>query len=65
MFDDVQRGWLDGDDYVVAAEAAGVVELPESGDEDPPDRPPGTARTVPDVVLTGRWEDADRLRVDR
>lgn len=51
MFDDVQRGWLDGDDYRLAAEAAGVVELPDDG------RPrPGP---LPERVSTGRWEDDD------
>lgn len=29
MFDEVQIGWLDNDDYRRAAERAGVVELPD------------------------------------
>ena len=32
MFDSVQAGWLAGDDYRRAVEAAGVVELPRSGE---------------------------------
>lgn len=56
MWDDVQRGWLDGDDYRRAAEAAGVVELPD-------DRtPPGL---LPERVSTGRWEDDDPIGIGR
>ncbi|HEY9472636.1 MAG TPA: hypothetical protein VIS06_02165, partial [Mycobacteriales bacterium] len=32
MFDSVQAGWLAGDDYRRAVQAAGVVELPRSGE---------------------------------
>lgn len=56
MWDDVQRGWLDGDDYRRAAEAARVVELPD-------DRtPPGL---LPERVFTGRWEDDDPIGAPR
>lgn len=57
MFDDVQRGWLDSDDYHVAAEAAGVVELPD-------DELPGPG-LLPKQVSTGRWEDNDPPGVGR
>lgn len=57
MFDEVQRGWLDGDDYVRAAEAAGVVELPDDGT-----LPPGP---LPTQVSTGRWEDDNPPGVPR
>lgn len=33
MFDAVQIGWLDNDDYRRAAERAGVVELPDGMDD--------------------------------
>lgn len=53
MYDEVQRGWLAGDDYEQAAEAAGVVELPESGEPSP------THRNVVDDLVRDRcrWED--------
>lgn len=34
MFDDEQRGWSAGLDYEMAAEAAGLVALPEPGETD-------------------------------
>ncbi|HEY9390274.1 MAG TPA: hypothetical protein VIR27_10980 [Mycobacteriales bacterium] len=56
MFDSVQAGWLAGDDYRAAVEAAGVVELPHPGDNDPQDEevePQG----LPADLLGGRFED--------
>ncbi|HEX5495706.1 MAG TPA: hypothetical protein VFX70_14135 [Mycobacteriales bacterium] len=63
MFDQVQRGWLDGDDYRVAVEAAGVVELP--GASDPADCPDGTADAGLGELLASRWEDSDPPGVGR
>lgn len=64
MFDDVQLGWLSGDDYGAAAEAAGVVELPDELQPDEPAEapPPGpcpTADRVLDDLLTQQWTDRD------
>lgn len=56
MYDDVQVGWLAGDDYRVAAESAGVVELPDTSDGDPP-LPESGARDLPPGLLGGRFED--------
>lgn len=52
MFDEVHEGWLAGDDYRRAAEAAGVVELPDGEGPQP-------AGGLPEQVSSGRWEDAD------
>ena len=57
MYDSVQAGWLGGDDYRVAAEAVGVVELPEPGDGDPPVSEPD-AQGLPARLLGGRFEDS-------
>jgi len=57
MFDDVQQGWLGGDDYARAVEAAGVVELPEPGEPESAETP--EPDPLPESVSTGRWEDAD------
>ncbi|HEY9392329.1 MAG TPA: hypothetical protein VIR27_21460 [Mycobacteriales bacterium] len=79
MFDHVQLGWLAGDDYRAAAEAAGVVELPDNSEpNDPTDDPPtdtpadpswdgrcGTGRRVLDDLLTGGWTDDDPGSVGR
>ena len=63
VFDSVQSGWLAGDDYRRAAEAAGVVELPD------PTEPAESVESaessgepmadMPDDLFDGRWEDAD------
>lgn len=57
MWDEVQRGWLDGDDHRRAAEAAGVVELPDDGTP-----PPGR---LPTQVATGRWKNNNPSGVGR
>lgn len=69
MFDHVHLGWLEGDDYRVVAEAAGVVELPDGPEPDrpapdraEPDEPaPPSYQDWPDLhpVLTRRWVDDD------
>jgi hypothetical protein len=56
MYDDVQNGWLVGDGYRVAAEAAGVVELPDTSHGDPPMAESG-AQDLPAGLLGGRFED--------
>ncbi|HEY9389761.1 MAG TPA: hypothetical protein VIR27_08335 [Mycobacteriales bacterium] len=55
MFDEVQRGWLAGDDYRRAVERHGVRELPDDGE---PEREiePGP---LPPEVSSGRWVDDD------
>lgn len=72
MFDEVQRGWLDSDDYRVATEAAGVVEVPDGPEPESiepedagPAGPPPSYQDLPTVraalgeVSTGRWTDDD------
>lgn len=71
MFDHVQLGWLGGDDYRAAAEAAGVVELPGGTEPDGPagesaeGLPPWPPRDGPcstgvlDDLLTRPWTDDD------
>lgn len=66
MFDHVHIGWLESDDYRVAAQAAGVVELPdgpEPGRDDadlpcgPPAEPREPARSVLADLPGGWWVD--------
>lgn len=56
MFDSVQAGWLAGDDYRAAVEAAGVVELPDPGDNDSQDEEV-EPRDLSAGLLGGRFED--------
>lgn len=59
MFDHVQLGWLAGDDYRAAAEAAGVVELPDSELDEPTDAPP--TDTPADPPWDGRCRTGRRV----
>ncbi|HEX5495984.1 MAG TPA: hypothetical protein VFX70_15555 [Mycobacteriales bacterium] len=43
MFDHVQMGWLESDDYRAAVEVAGVVELADSAEPAEPADPAGEA----------------------
>lgn len=61
MFDDVQLGWLAGDEYRRAAEEAEEAERDEA-DQDrqpPPAEPSARIGGLPAEVLTGRWTDDD------
>lgn len=69
MFDDIQAGWLAGDDYQraadareadyrKAADAAGVIELPGKYVARAVTPPPQAPQRW-DVIMTGRWEDGN------
>ncbi|HEY9475652.1 MAG TPA: hypothetical protein VIS06_17605 [Mycobacteriales bacterium] len=69
MFDEVQMGWLAGDDYERAVEAAGVVELPMSDESRLPesDQSCPVSRDVLDELVRDRcrWEDDNPPGVGR
>ena len=72
MFDEVQMGWLAGDDYERAVEAAGVVELPMSDESQSdgstePDESCPVYRDVLDELVRDRcrWEDDNPPGVSR
>jgi hypothetical protein len=63
VFDEVQCGWLAGDDYRRAVERHGVLELPDDGEPEPepePEAEPGPLPgPLPPEVSSGRWVDDD------
>ncbi|HEY9475461.1 MAG TPA: hypothetical protein VIS06_16640 [Mycobacteriales bacterium] len=69
MSDEVQCGWLAGDDYRAAVERAGAKELPDDGIPDgepwivsalaPVVQPPDTTYQELLARVDGRWEDSD------
>ena len=72
MFDEVQMGWLAGDDYARAVEAAGVVELPMSDESQSDgsteaDESCPVYRDVLDELVRDRcrWEDDNPPGVGR
>ena len=59
MFDEVQRGWLAGDDYRRAVERHGVRELPDDGEPEPEVGTEPGPGPLPAEVSSGRWVDDD------
>ncbi|HEY9474556.1 MAG TPA: hypothetical protein VIS06_11995 [Mycobacteriales bacterium] len=65
MFDEVQMGWLAGDDYARAVEAAGVVELPMSDESRLPEPEESDKSTEADESCPVYRDVLDELVRDR